>query len=240
MGFARNISISVSLHLIFLAVALITGGNSNFRKLNPIIVTLFEDDYVDQKGSESVIRQKNRIQSKEDIRRLQPIADHSEDIRKVESLNSENSDLSKLVGIPVSLPKESSNAGNGDMGSAEFKKTAAIHIETSRSLAFDAGQPVSFHQEKTDYDSEIRKIRKAIEDNLVYPYIAMKKKIEGTVMAEFTINNKGLPENIRITKSSGFDILDAAARNTVVRSSPLPLVKGRIEIPITFRLKKEN
>ena len=83
-------------------------------------------------------------------------------------------------------------------------------------------------------------IRAAIEKAKNYPPLAKKRGIEGTATTEFAINSKGHPENIRIVRSSGSDILDTAAKNTVLRASPFPFVKGRIEVPITFRIEKEQ
>jgi len=83
-------------------------------------------------------------------------------------------------------------------------------------------------------------IRTAIEKALIYPPLAKKRGIEGTVTAGFSINSRGYPENIKILRTSGHEILDSAAIDTVTRASPLPFIKGNIEIPITFILKKEN
>jgi protein TonB len=81
-------------------------------------------------------------------------------------------------------------------------------------------------------------IRTAIERAKSYPPLARKRGIEGTVTAEFTINTSGYPENIRIVRSSGHDILDDAARKTLLRASPYPPVKGTLEVPITFRIER--
>lgn len=83
-------------------------------------------------------------------------------------------------------------------------------------------------------------IRSAIEKAKNYPPLARKRGIEGTATAEFTINSRGLPENIRILKSSGSDLLDMAAKSTVLRASPFPPINGGIEVPITFKIDKEN
>lgn len=85
--------------------------------------------------------------------------------------------------------------------------------------------------------SLINQIREAIERAKTYPDLARKRRQEGTVVMEFSINPKGLPENIRIAKSSGFSLLDSAARNTIRKAAPFPIVKGNIEVPITFILK---
>jgi TonB family protein len=84
-----------------------------------------------------------------------------------------------------------------------------------------------------------RLIRTAIAKVLVYPALAKKRGIEGTVITEFTINSSGYPENIKIAGSSGYDILDTAARDTVLRASPFNAARVWIEIPIDFRIKKK-
>ena len=63
--------------------------------------------------------------------------------------------------------------------------------------------------------------------------------MEGTVTAEFSINGRGRPEEVRITSSSGFAILDSAAKETIIRAAPFPVVQGKIEIPISYRLRRE-
>ncbi len=90
---------------------------------------------------------------------------------------------------------------------------------------------------KVSYVSDYSLIRVAIEKAKTYPYLARKRGIEGAVTAEFAIDNKGLPQNIIIVKSSGYELLDKAARDTILRAAPFPLIQERVEIPITFRLK---
>jgi TonB family protein len=86
----------------------------------------------------------------------------------------------------------------------------------------------------------ISEIRAAIERAKRYPLFARKRGMEGTVAAEFSINARGLPENVTIKRSSGFAILDSAAKETILRAAPFPVFAGKIEIPITFRLRREE
>jgi len=87
-------------------------------------------------------------------------------------------------------------------------------------------------------DASLRqKIRAALQANLVYPYIARKRQMEGSVTVSFRINQTGNPEAIRILKGSGYSILDTAARDTVVKASPFPARNNSVEVPITFTLK---
>jgi TonB family protein len=79
-------------------------------------------------------------------------------------------------------------------------------------------------------------IRSAIERAKNYPFLARKKKIEGTVITEFTISSRGNPEDIKIKESSGSEILDSAAIKIITKAAPFPKVNSKIVIPITFKL----
>ena len=83
-------------------------------------------------------------------------------------------------------------------------------------------------------------IRNAIERAKIYPLLARKRKMEGTVITGFTIDNKGQPQNIKIEKSSGHEILDSAAIRIVINAAPLACVKGEITIPISFILSESH
>jgi len=87
--------------------------------------------------------------------------------------------------------------------------------------------------------SIVGQIRASIERAKIYPVLARKRKQEGTVITEFSINAKGLPQNIQIIKSSGFSLLDSAARDTILKASPFPVIRGTIEVPLIFILKAE-
>lgn len=79
-------------------------------------------------------------------------------------------------------------------------------------------------------------IRAAIEKAKIYPLLARKRKLEGTVTTEFMINSKGYPEKVIIVKSSGHEILDFAVLDIIKKAAPFPKVEGHILIPITFSL----
>lgn len=89
---------------------------------------------------------------------------------------------------------------------------------------------------KDGTDSIYAFIRSAIEKVKTFPSLARKKRIEGTVITGFTINSKGYPQDIKIKKSSGHEILDSEAIKIVKNSAPLPYVRDEIIVPITFKL----
>jgi len=79
-------------------------------------------------------------------------------------------------------------------------------------------------------------IRAAIEKAKTYPLIARKRGVEGTVLVSFRIDVKGLPQNVMIVKSSGYQILDDEVQKMLKKASPFPELNGEIVIPITFKL----
>jgi TonB family protein len=79
-----------------------------------------------------------------------------------------------------------------------------------------------------------------------YPERARREGWEGTVVLEVSIDSQGRPERIAINRSSGFAILDHAAREAVKgwRFRPASLGKRQItsteRVPIVFRLDTKN
>jgi len=93
---------------------------------------------------------------------------------------------------------------------------------------------------KGDIGSFYALIRAAIEKAKSYPFLARKRGIEGSVLFSFKIDSKGLPRDIKIIKSSGYQILDEEVPKMLRKASPFPEVKGEIVIPITFKLTESS
>lgn len=75
-----------------------------------------------------------------------------------------------------------------------------------------------------------------------YPTSAKRRRMEGKVMLRVVVSSQGTAKSVRVTKSSGFDILDESAKNTVSNWRFVPARKGnqnieaQIIVPIDFRL----
>ena len=141
-------------------------------------------------------------------------------------------------------PKESSGAQNLQAWSVQAGGLSLSSLSSGHqgASASNAASGVSgFDRAKTltkgANTEDGKAIHKAIEKALVYPLFARKRRWEGTAVTEFAVNAKGYPEDIRVIGSSGYDILDTAAKEALVKAAPFTVEKSRYEIPITFRLK---
>jgi len=115
--------------------------------------------------------------------------------------------------------------------------------QNTSSQIIDKGQPeeeILVKVEKSSLEGNTGSfyalIRAAIEKAKTYPLIARKRGVEGTVLVSFKIDVKGLPQNIMIVKSSGYQILDDEVQKMLGKASPFPELNGEIVIPITFKL----
>jgi protein TonB len=82
-------------------------------------------------------------------------------------------------------------------------------------------------------------VRTRVEAQLVYPAAARRARLEGGVALLFTVAADGSVHELRVEKSSGFSVLDAAAAAAVVRAAPFPPLDRdrRFTLPISFHLE---
>jgi protein TonB len=85
--------------------------------------------------------------------------------------------------------------------------------------------------------AEIRRLRERIESRIVYPEDAIRRGQEGEVLLRIRVGEGGVPQEIRVARSSGARTLDDAARSGVARAAPLPSLPGWFEVPIRFSLR---
>ncbi|MDR1045490.1 MAG: energy transducer TonB [Candidatus Adiutrix sp.] len=82
-------------------------------------------------------------------------------------------------------------------------------------------------------------ITRHIRRKMVYPEEAKRQGVTGTAAVAFTINRSGQASNIRITRSSGSQLLDQAALSAVQRAAPFPPppAPANVSIPLRFGLR---
>lgn len=81
-------------------------------------------------------------------------------------------------------------------------------------------------------------IRNAIISKLSYPRFARRMGWTGTVKVSFVVNEDGSVSNVKVLETSGVEVLDNNALETISLGSPYPKppCKAEIVMPITYRL----
>ncbi len=99
--------------------------------------------------------------------------------------------------------------------------------------------PPAVNSEKEFLDAHLGEIRGVLLQNLKYPKMAQKLKMQGTVRVAFTLNVDGSVENIKVVESSGFEILDEDAMKLIEKTAssfPKPTKSVRISAPLGYIL----
>ena len=94
-------------------------------------------------------------------------------------------------------------------------------------------------QENYEEDNLVR-IRSILAARLKYPKNALRLKQQGEAIVTFTLAPSREVSQITITQSSGFDLLDDAARDLIESSAsefPKPSKSVRISVPIAYKLR---
>ncbi len=257
LTFGRNIIFSLILHIIVVASVFVAGRNFVAKNENFIMVSFIEKLVYSEKAGElkespanKMVRyeqnmQQSEISGKDNVEASTVLRNTV--TKKVNHMSSEsmnrfedNSDSTRQV---IQTDRRDSSAGNAGIAKPAniLIPNNAIASEIISSTRYPGVPNIGKNNGTRSANENSRQIiHDLIQDNLVYPFLAVKNKMEGTVITEFSVNSKGKPKNIKIIKSSGFNILDYAAKNTIIKAAPFPVVKGDIEVPITFRLRRNN
>jgi TonB family protein len=156
--------------------------------------------------------------------------------KKVSGMEEENRDEKVphdvKVEVSFSEPKIKTD------GSNDIFSDINLASSLSHGTWAESQRSSSLNNQKRDFRNTdlLSAIRSSIEKAKTYPLIARKRGIEGTVLVSFRINGKGLPQDVKIVNSSGYQILDEEVPKMLRKASPFPELNGEIVIPITFKL----
>jgi TonB family protein len=242
MGIRQNIFISITIHIMVIASVFIIAGRimdtSDRVHVNHLMVSLFREMTARTLAASSAhplsgLKKKIAYKKEENVQEpilnntTIPISDHEdmENKKLYENNNARTVPQLQNVGVSgekiISPSKQENDGNNQSLTPLNKGEPGGLSVMIAES------------QGRQDLYASIRN---AIDRAKVYPLLARKRKIEGTVIMEFIINNKGYPQDIRIDKSSEHEILDSAAIKTVKNAAPLPHIQGKIIIPIRFKL----
>jgi TonB family protein len=237
IGFRKNVLLSSVLHcmIIIAVIVILHRGTADPAPTNCMIVSLFKGiANISSKTSPplpSISEEKRRKIRNERI--ASPLEANHNDISVTKfTMTADNGHAKEDSIFEVNKHEHEAVTERSESYSTEYRNNITPPF-------FDKGGPAGFSEQEINVqntDSLFALIRQAIEKVKMYPFLARKRRIEGIVFISFTVNNKGYPQNIKIGKSSGYEILDSEAIKIVKNAAPLPYVQGGITVPISFRL----
>ncbi|MDD2828302.1 MAG: TonB family protein [Sulfuricurvum sp.] len=93
--------------------------------------------------------------------------------------------------------------------------------------------------QKEFLNAHLGEIRELLVQNLKYPKMAQKLKMQGEVRIAFSLDSDGSVSNIKVTEGSGFEILDNDAVALIEKMAsrfPKPTESVRINVPLSYVL----
>lgn len=93
------------------------------------------------------------------------------------------------------------------------------------------------------FDQLVAIMYQRINRNKHYPRHAKRRRLQGKVLVYFRLSKNGRVHHVKLLQSSGFEVLDQAALQTLIDAQPFAGVNKYIEqeqeftLPILFRLK---
>ena len=89
------------------------------------------------------------------------------------------------------------------------------------------------------YVTYAQAIKERIAGQWKYPQEARKKRLEGKLVALFSLNREGALTRMDITRSSGHEVLDREAERAVQSAAPFPpfpstVTVSRLNINVSF------
>lgn len=125
------------------------------------------------------------------------------------------------------------------MDLAEKPDTDISKPEAPPASSEDTQDTISLDTEDKRYVTYAQAIKERIAGQWKYPQEARKKKLEGRLVAIFSLNREGALTRMEITRSSGHDVLDREAERAVQSAAPFPpfpstITVSRLNINVSF------
>lgn len=87
-------------------------------------------------------------------------------------------------------------------------------------------------------------IYKELSQHFIYPKLAQKRNWQGKVLLSLRVTSSGKINNVQLNSSSGYDVLDQAAINSLVKVGYLPKISSwllydiDLKLPVIYQLTK--
>src|SRR4030067_1962747 len=243
MNLKKTLSFSAILHFCFFAAVLLLSADffeSSGIKLNEkiVFIELFKD--TDESKDRQFVSKANKLtpeKSQQIKTETTPVYDIQNEIipAKTEAARKRSDNLELIDLNAGENPANNillANYKTGEDNVIDIPYGQEADIKGSLDLPVSGNDGIS-----KDKDSGIIEIiRNSIEKAKIYPILARKRGIEGTVYISFRVNSEGKPNDIKILNSSGSHILDNATLDIVKKAAPFPHIDSSVEVPVAFRL----
>ena len=124
--------------------------------------------------------------------------------------------------------------------SASSEQIQSIHSPESTLSPYEKDLSITPPSNNQINGAALGHIRTMIENAIVYPTIARKLRLEGIVLVTFILKSNGIVEDAKVLSTSGSNLLDTKAIQTILSLSGHYPVLGKtveLSIPIAFNLK---
>jgi len=157
-----------------------------------------------------------------DIKNMQP----NEPQQPAMTPNEKNPEIKKGLN---ELALYGSPARTGESGSQKVDSSSSSSVNIRTSKPSEHSHYVKAH---------FAYIKDLIHKHIMYPAQAKQMGWEGKVITSFIVSSEGYAKDVKISKSSGYPILDENAVKAIKNASPFPKppVEAQIIIPILYRL----
>lgn len=103
----------------------------------------------------------------------------------------------------------------------------------------ESQETISLDTDDKRYVTYAQAIKERIAGQWTYPQEARKKKLEGRLVALFSLNREGALTRMEITRSSGHEVLDREAERAIQSAAPFPpfpstITVSRLNINVSF------
>ncbi len=156
----------------------------------------------------------------------------AETVPQLQSLERTPALLASDPALPSESPSASRNLPVPPAAETASSQVASVPLSTSPTPAI----------QKPDYGWLADPLLRRIETLKQYPASARLNHMEGRVIVRIVIEGDGRIASVALAKSSGHDVLDQAAMETLRQASPIALSRSlekpsiTIQVPINYRL----
>lgn len=262
----RSICISVVIHLMVIAAAAAASNGFLKQETKPIVIRLYSEDVLADnrpdaaERTEAVTKPKRQtppaMKKTEYAKKQEPVVQNpapeiplkNEIKEKAESVMEQTAMEVKEVSSQAVSSADSALHNNTEVhNSGETKALGdltqgADRVGLANNAAYDDHESSNalYAKAETSKQKYLKEhfiyIKDRIYKNLVYPVRAKKMGWSGKVMISFIICEDGRVKDLKIVKSSGFEILDLNVVDTVKESQPFPKppVRAELLLPVSY------